>query len=181
MHWRRKWQPTPVFLPGESQWWGSLVGCIYGVSQSRTRLKRLSSSSSSRQNNGRLVTDIPAGTGKQNWLPRKLYPERQFHRGWNKFSPDIQGNAQRFLWEYGVNKNGWWNWLCFSWRKFTGSINPAQGSNGAKYFPSAWYKEQSLFSPLWSVIIFTLLMFLQPNQSTHRHVYNKPLQNPDVF
>ena len=27
MHWRRKWQPTPVFLPEESQGWGSLVGC----------------------------------------------------------------------------------------------------------------------------------------------------------
>ena len=27
MHWRRKWQPTPVILPGESQGWGSLVGC----------------------------------------------------------------------------------------------------------------------------------------------------------
>ena len=27
MHWRRKWQPTPVFLPGESQGLGSLVGC----------------------------------------------------------------------------------------------------------------------------------------------------------
>ena len=26
-HWRRKWQPTPVFLPGESQEQGSLVGC----------------------------------------------------------------------------------------------------------------------------------------------------------
>ena len=25
-HWRRKWQPTPVFLPGESQGRGSLVG-----------------------------------------------------------------------------------------------------------------------------------------------------------
>ena len=47
MHWRRKWQPTPVFLPGESQGWGSLVGCVYRVAQSRTRLKRLSSSSSS--------------------------------------------------------------------------------------------------------------------------------------
>ena len=93
MHWRRKWQPTPVFLPGESQGWGSLVGCclwglaesdtterlqfhfslacigegngnplqcscldnpkdggswwaaVHGVAQSRTRLKRLSSSS----------------------------------------------------------------------------------------------------------------------------------------
>ena len=27
MLWRRKWQPTPVFLPGESQGRGSLVGC----------------------------------------------------------------------------------------------------------------------------------------------------------
>ena len=27
MHWRRKWQPTPLFLPGETQGWGSLVGC----------------------------------------------------------------------------------------------------------------------------------------------------------
>ena len=27
MHWRRKWQPTPVFLPGESQGWESFMGC----------------------------------------------------------------------------------------------------------------------------------------------------------
>ena len=95
MHWRRKWQPTPVFLPGESQGQRSLVGyspwgreesgmterlhfhfslscigegngnplqyscrenprdrgtcwaAIYGVAQSWTLLKQLSSSSSS--------------------------------------------------------------------------------------------------------------------------------------
>ena len=27
MHWRRKWQPTEVFLPGESQGRRSLMGC----------------------------------------------------------------------------------------------------------------------------------------------------------
>ena len=27
MHWRRKWQPIPVFLPGKSHGRGSLVGC----------------------------------------------------------------------------------------------------------------------------------------------------------
>ena len=27
MRWRRKWQPTAVFLPGESQGQKSLVGC----------------------------------------------------------------------------------------------------------------------------------------------------------
>ena len=42
MHWRRKWQPTPVFLPEESQGWGNLVAAVYGVTQSRTRLKWLS-------------------------------------------------------------------------------------------------------------------------------------------
>ena len=47
MHWRRKWQPTPVFLPGESQGQGSLWAAVYGVAQSWTRLKWLSSSSSS--------------------------------------------------------------------------------------------------------------------------------------
>ena len=41
MHWRRKWQPTPVFLPGESQGQGSLVAAVYGVAQSWTRLKWL--------------------------------------------------------------------------------------------------------------------------------------------
>ena len=45
MHWRRKRQPTPVFLPGESQGQGSLVGCCLWVTQSRTQLKWLSSSS----------------------------------------------------------------------------------------------------------------------------------------
>ena len=34
MHWRRKWQPTPVFLPGESQGRGSLGGCrLWGCTE----------------------------------------------------------------------------------------------------------------------------------------------------
>ena len=37
MHWRRKWQPTAVFLPGESQGWGSLVGFhLWGRTESDT-------------------------------------------------------------------------------------------------------------------------------------------------
>ena len=48
MHWRRTWQPTPVFLPGESQGRGSLVGChLWGRTES-DMTKELSSSSSSR-------------------------------------------------------------------------------------------------------------------------------------
>ena len=35
MRWRRKRQPTPVFLPGESQGWRSLVGCrLWGRTES---------------------------------------------------------------------------------------------------------------------------------------------------
>ena len=43
MHWRRKWQPTCRENPRDSgAWWAA----VYGVTQSRTWLKRLSSSSS---------------------------------------------------------------------------------------------------------------------------------------
>ena len=49
MHWRRKWQPTPVFLPGESQGRGAPWAAVYGVSQSGTQLKQLGSRSSSIQ------------------------------------------------------------------------------------------------------------------------------------
>ena len=48
MRWRRKWQPTPVFLPWESHDGGAWWAAVYGVAQSWTRLKQLSSSSSSR-------------------------------------------------------------------------------------------------------------------------------------
>ena len=37
MHWRRNWQPTPVFLPGESRGQRSLVGCrLWGCTESDT-------------------------------------------------------------------------------------------------------------------------------------------------
>ena len=42
MHWRGKWQHTPVFLPGESQ--GARWAAVYGVTQSWTQLKWFSSS-----------------------------------------------------------------------------------------------------------------------------------------
>ena len=36
-HWRRKWQPTLVFLPGESQGQQGLVGChLWGRTESDT-------------------------------------------------------------------------------------------------------------------------------------------------
>ena len=41
--WSRKWQPTPVFLPGESHGQRSVASYIvHGVTKSQTQLKRLS-------------------------------------------------------------------------------------------------------------------------------------------
>ena len=48
-HWRRKWQPTPVFLPGESQGWRSLVGCHLW---------------------GRTELDTTEATEQQQWVPQ---------------------------------------------------------------------------------------------------------------
>ena len=46
----KKWQPTPVFLPGESQGRGSLVGCrLWGRTESETTEVTQHSISSSRQ------------------------------------------------------------------------------------------------------------------------------------
>ena len=45
MHWRRKWQHTPVFLPGESQGQGSLVGCrLWGHTESDNNWSDLAAS-----------------------------------------------------------------------------------------------------------------------------------------
>ena len=52
MHWRRKWQPTPVFLPGESRDGRACWAAVYGVVQSQTGLKRFSSSSSNSATTG---------------------------------------------------------------------------------------------------------------------------------
>jgi len=58
LHWRRKWQPTPMGSCLESPrdrggWWAA----VYGVAQSRTWLKRLSSSS--KENLGRMEQSFP--------------------------------------------------------------------------------------------------------------------------
>ena len=46
MHWRRKWQPTPVFSLENPRDRGAWWAAVYGVTQSQTWLKWRSSSSS---------------------------------------------------------------------------------------------------------------------------------------
>ena len=94
MHWRRKWQPTPVFLPGESHgeaWWAA----VHGVAQSRTWLKWLSSSSSSSHwvfpggsarkesacNEGDLgsIPGSERSPGEGNGYPLPVFMPKEFH------------------------------------------------------------------------------------------------------
>ena len=46
MDWRRKWQPTPVFLLENPRVGGAWQAAVYGVAQNQTQLMGLSSSSS---------------------------------------------------------------------------------------------------------------------------------------
>ena len=93
MHWRRKWQPTPVFLPGESQGWQSLMGCrLWGHTESdtseATQVKQLSSSSSSKW-----------------WSP-----------GRGSWRPPIYSHFGQKLWViWGLTTHVWhlkWGWCC---------------------------------------------------------------------
>ena len=87
----RKWQPTPVFLPGESQGRGACWAAIYGVAQSWTRLKRLSSSSRCSK---RTSTDV-SSAHKSELLQSPdtaLYPGPGF-----KFFPPLEQSTSSFL------------------------------------------------------------------------------------
>ena len=61
MHWRRKWQPTSVFFLQNPRDGGAWWAAVYGVAQSRTRLKWLSSSSSSMQRANSLAKTLMLG------------------------------------------------------------------------------------------------------------------------
>ena len=68
MHWKRKWQPTPVFLLENPRDRGAWLAAVYGVAQSRTQLKRLSNSSSMfymGSPGGAVVKNLPARQEKQ--------------------------------------------------------------------------------------------------------------------
>ena len=60
MHWRRKWQPTPVFLPGESQGRGSLVGCTESDTTEATQQQQ-QAAYVDRMTLGRQLGSVPGG------------------------------------------------------------------------------------------------------------------------
>ena len=68
MHWRRKWQPTPVFLPGESQRLGSLVGSLLWGCRIRHDWNDLAAAALAK-----IQSRVPCGNWELKWscVPRK--------------------------------------------------------------------------------------------------------------
>ena len=60
---RRKWQPTPVFLPGESRGQSSVVGYSPGVSKSQTRLKQMNTHTHTHSVHGHLTSWVRWAAG----------------------------------------------------------------------------------------------------------------------
>ena len=86
MHWRRKWQPTPVLLPIESQGRGAWWAAVSGVTQSWTRLKQLSSSSSSYRKYSRATSvsvDTQSPCHGQSWLGVDGFLSKIFKRNFS--------------------------------------------------------------------------------------------------
>ena len=111
MHWRRKWQPTPVLLPGESQEWGSLVGCrLWSRTELDTTEVTCSSSSWNRGFPGSsVVKNLTANAGdmfnswvgkipwRRKWQLTPLYlPEKPHgHRSWQATVHEITQSRTR--------------------------------------------------------------------------------------
>ena len=73
MHWRRKWQPTPVFLPGESQGRGSLVGCrLWGLTESDTT--EVTQQQQQQQQQHTEYNSVELKRQKNNGKETKIYP-----------------------------------------------------------------------------------------------------------
>ena len=56
--WRKAWQPTPIFLPGESHGQRSLCATVHGVAKSQTGLKQLSM---------QMTFEVSSGYGGKIW------------------------------------------------------------------------------------------------------------------
>ena len=116
MHGRRKWRPTPMFLPGESQGRGAGWAAVCGVTQSQTRLKRLSSSSSGcagRQNpepGAKITYNFPSGPSLGAFEPRVVNQvQTKFEpRVFSGQSPDrlLLSNAGRSWWPQRPQHSG---------------------------------------------------------------------------
>ena len=91
MHWRREWQPIPVFLPGA--WWAA----VYGVAQSLTRLKWFSSSSSS---------SVPKARGNLAKVITKNSPQKMHYLG--VLNQQTFSNVSAEVFGRFILRHSWW-------------------------------------------------------------------------
>ena len=102
MHWRRKWQPTPVFLLGESRGWGSLVGCrLWGRAESDTTEVMQQQQQPLRINcwSDFYQTSLVAQTVKN-------LPARQENWVWS--SGEGNGNPLQYCLKNSMGRGAWW-------------------------------------------------------------------------
>ena len=125
MHWRRKWQPTPVFVPGESQGRGILVAAVYGVTQTRTRLKRCSSRSSSSSS-----TDLREDQNSQNEGHFACFSE-------SLVLPDAFYCSYNLKKNKGFSNGTWWTYsVQFSSSVVSDSLQPHESQHARPPCPS---------------------------------------------
>ena len=114
MHWR-KWQPTPVFSPGESQGRGSVVGwCLWGRTESDTWLSSSSSMLRWASHVALVVKNLPANTGR---CKRNRFDPWVGKIPWRRHGNPLQYSClenpmDRGAWraaDHGVAQN--WTWL----------------------------------------------------------------------
>ena len=87
MHWRRKWQPTPVFLPGESQGQGSLVGCRLW---SHTELD---------------TTEVTYQQQQQHGLPKRCWFNPSFRK--TPLEKGVAAHSSFLAWRSPMDRGGW--------------------------------------------------------------------------
>ena len=111
--WRREQAPTPVFLPGDP-WWAA----VSGITQSRTRLKRLSSSSSSNVGDLGLIPGLGRSPGEGNSYSLQ-YSDLE-----NSMDYIVHGVTKSQAWLNNIHFLFWNKYVCLVCGKLT--------SNGIK-------------------------------------------------
>ena len=82
MHGRRKWQPTPVFLPGESQGRWSLVGCrLWGRTESDMTESDLAAAADGREREKPNLVGLKKAIRRRQWYPTPVLLVGKSH-GW---------------------------------------------------------------------------------------------------
>ena len=118
MHWRRKWQPTPVSCLENPRDGGAWWAAIYGVTQSRTRLKWLSSSSSSSNIRISSIDDCVSKRIHPKWGGANATPKYTFS-AWELFGAKLFLRGHTITFETQVK-------MALQWVTFTRVISTSK-------------------------------------------------------